>query len=138
MFDMGRDGILPAPVSSVHGKRLTPHVAAFITFFAALIIASLSTILLGGFNAFLFTATAATLGTLLVHVLINASMPSAIKNSGDKYTAVDVLLVAAAVIALAFVFYGTFLSISSPVIIGTVVFAAFVIASAVMATFRAK
>ena len=138
MFDMGRDGILPAPVSSVHGKRLTPHVAAFVTFFAALAIASLSTILLGGFNAFLFTATAATLGTLLVHVLINASMPSAIKNSGGRYTAVDVLLVAAAVIALAFVFYGTFLSISSPVIIGTVVFVAFVIASALMAAFRAR
>ncbi|MGC8601705.1 MAG: APC family permease [Thermoprotei archaeon] len=138
MFDMGRDGVLPQAISSVQGKRLTPHVAAFVTFFSALFIASVSTLIIGGFNAFLLTATAATLGTLLVHVIINLSMPSVIKNSGGTYGPIDLLLAVAAVIVLAFVFYGTFLSISPPVVAGALIFGAFTIASVALALSKGR
>ncbi len=133
MFDMARDGALPSGLSSVHGKRLTPHVAAFATFIIALGIATGATLEFGGFNAFLFTATAATLGTLLVHVVVNTSLLTMLKKMKASITPADLLLVFAAVLALAFVFYGTFISISPSVIYGTYTLIAFAAISGIYA-----
>jgi len=133
MFDMSRDGVLPRQLSSVHGKRLTPYLSAFVTFASALAVATVSTLILGGFNAFLFTATAATLGTLLVHITVNTSFLTMLKRLGSAIKLTDVLLVGAAVAALVLVFYSTFIAISVPVVYGTYTLIAFALVSAAFA-----
>jgi len=130
LYGMGRDGLVSSKLSSVHSKRLTPHVAAFTTFVSAMLVAAFGTLVLGGFNAFLMTATAATLGTLLVHAVVNVSYPALHKKEGGKISPVDLLLVGAAIAVLGFVFYGTFLSVSEPVLVGLAAFLIFSVFSA--------
>jgi amino acid transporter len=128
VFSMSRDNVLPGILSSIHSSRRTPHVAAGIMVIIAFAIGAISVVSLGGFNAFLYTGIAATLSALLVHMFANASLAGIVKKMKVKLNvAMDVIIPAISIVILAFVFYGSFISIDKIVIIASISFIAWVI-----------
>ncbi|WP_287961488.1 APC family permease [Acidiplasma sp.] len=128
VFSMSRDNVLPGILSSVHSERRTPHRAAGLMVVIAFIIGTVSVVTLGGFNAFLFTGIASTLGALAVHMIANASLPGIVYKLKLKLNiAADVILPAISIVILAFVFYGSFISINSVVIIASITFVVWLI-----------
>ncbi|EQB72056.1 MAG: hypothetical protein AMDU4_FER2C00158G0007 [Ferroplasma sp. Type II] len=128
VFSMSRDNILPGILSSVHSKRRTPNVAAGMMVILAFAIGAISVVALGGFNAFLYTGIAATLSALLVHMFANASLAGILHKLKLKLNlAMDVALPIISIAILAFVFYGSFVSIDRIVIIASVTFIVWVI-----------
>jgi len=123
MMAMARDGIIHESFSGV-SRRKTPHVSAAFVSAVSAIIAIVSAAVLGGFGAFIMTATAATLGVLLVHALINVSLPASDMHLHRSFYG-SVILSAVSVAVLGFIFYSTFMSISLPVIVGSLAFAVF-------------
>lgn len=123
---LSRDGVLPGRMSNIHETHKTPAVAGALIVVGAIIVGALSTIGLGGFNAFILTGIVATLGTLLVHMIVNASLPRILKKNGIKIGIVNILLPIVTIAVLIGVFYGTFVSISLPVIVGSYIFVAWV------------
>ncbi|MEM3186415.1 MAG: APC family permease [Conexivisphaerales archaeon] len=129
VFSMGRDRVLPASLSAVHKVHKTPHVSAVATVIAATFVAAVSVPLLGGggFNAFLFTGVVSTLATLLVHMIVNAALPNIRKRQNLPIGLVNVLLPVITIATLAYVFYGTFISISLPVVVAAYLFTAWIV-----------
>jgi len=130
MMSMSRDKMLPSGLSRIHNTHVTPWVAASTIVISAILIGSLSVIFMGGFNAFIFSATAATLGVLFVHALINASLPPLDRKFSGKFSYTNIAMTLVSIIIFAFIFYSTFISISLPVIAGTAVFIAWLVVSA--------
>ncbi len=126
IFSMGRDKVLPTRLSAVHDVHKTPHVSAIATVIAATAVASISVPLLGGggFNAFIFTGVVATLGTLLVHMIVNAALPVIRRKRNLAIGALNIILAVVTIGALIYVFYGTFISISTPVVVAAYLFTA--------------
>ncbi|MEM3671095.1 MAG: APC family permease [Thermoprotei archaeon] len=126
IFSMGRDKVLPSKLSAVHDVHKTPHVSAIVTVVAATAVGAISVPLLGGggFNAFLFTGVVSTLGTLLVHMIANAALPAIRHRKKLSVGILNVVLAIVTIGALAYVFYGTFVSISTPVLVAAYLFAA--------------
>ncbi|MEM0158691.1 MAG: APC family permease, partial [Thermoplasmataceae archaeon] len=131
LYAMARDGFFPNAVSTVHEKRLTPHVAAAIMALTSFFVAAASTVLMGGFNAFLFTGVAGTLGSLLVHIMANASLPKILHDSAKKVGIINMVLTVASLIILGFVFYGSFISVSQPVLVAAYLFVAWMVVGAI-------
>lgn len=128
VFSMSRDNVLPGILSSIHSSRRTPHVAAGIMVIIAFAIGAISVVSLGGFNAFLYTGIAATLSALLVHMFANASLAGIVQKMKLKLnTVMDVIIPAISIVILAFVFYGSFISIDRIVVIASISFIAWVI-----------
>jgi amino acid transporter len=128
VFSMSRDNVLPGILSSIHSSRRTPHVAAGIMVIIAFVIGAISVVALGGFNAFLYTGIAATLSALLVHMFANASLAGIVRKMKLKLnTVMDVIIPAISIVILAFVFYGSFISIDKIVVIASISFIAWVI-----------
>ncbi len=127
VFSMSRDNVLPGILSSIHSSRRTPHVAAGIMVIIAFAIGAISVVSLGGFNAFLYTGIAATLSALLVHMFANASLAGIVRKMKLKLnTVMDVIIPAISIVILAFVFYGSFISIDRIVVIASISFIAWV------------
>ena len=127
VFSMSRDNVLPGILSSIHSSRRTPHVAAGIMVIIAFAIGAISVVSLGGFNAFLYTGIAATLSALLVHMFANASLAGIVQKMKLKLnTVMDVIIPAISIVILAFVFYGSFISIDRIVVIASISFIAWV------------
>jgi amino acid transporter len=126
IFSMGRDKVLPSRLSAVHDVHKTPHISAIVTVIAATAVAAISVPLLGGggFNAFLFTGVVSTLGTLLVHMIVNAALPVIRRKRNLPMGILNIALTVITIAALMYVFYGTFISISTPVIVAAYLFAA--------------
>ena len=124
---LGRDGALPVKVSSVHEVHRTPAISAGLIVVAATVVAAVSTVAIGGFNAFILTGIVATLGTLLVHMMVNAALPRILQKNNLKIGLLNILLPVVTIGILIGVFYGTFVSISLPVIIGSYIFAAWAV-----------
>jgi len=61
MYTMSREGFIPEGFSRIHQIRMTPSTSAGVVAVAAFLISTAGIIFLNGFNAFLMTATAATL-----------------------------------------------------------------------------
>ncbi|AGO60533.1 APC family permease [Ferroplasma acidarmanus] len=139
VFSMSRDNVLPGILSSVHSHRQTPHVAAGVMVIISFIIGVISVITLGGFNAFLFAGIAATLSALLVHMIANASLAGILHKMKLKMNiAMDVVLPAVSIVILAFVFYGSFISIDNVVIIASVSFIVWAIAGLIYSAISRK
>ncbi|WMT52440.1 APC family permease [Ferroplasma acidiphilum] len=139
VFSMSRDNVLPGILSSVHSRRQTPHVAAGVMVIISFIIGVISVITLGGFNAFLFAGIAATLSALLVHMIANASLAGILHKMKLKMNiAMDVVLPAVSIVILAFVFYGSFISIDKVVIIASVSFIVWAIAGLIYSAISRK
>ena len=126
MMAMGRDGIIPERISRIHSVRKTPYIAAGIMTLASFIIGFAGVNILGGFPAFIMAAVAATLGVLFVHAMINVSLPRIEKRYSGRMSTSGLALSAVTVVIFALIFYSTFLSISLPVILGTVLFIAWI------------
>jgi len=126
IFSMGRDKVLSSRLSAVHDVHKTPHISAIVTVVAATAVAAISVPLLGGggFNAFIFTGVVATLGTLLVHMIANAALPVIRRKRNLSMGILNIALAVITIAALMYVFYGTFISISTPVIVAAYLFAA--------------
>ena len=124
---MSRDGALPLFLSRIHETRKTPYLAGAIMVVASIAVGAVAVVTLGGFNAFIFTGTVATLSALLVHMMANVSLPAILHKKGSKIGFMNAVLPVAVSIILVFVFYGTFISISEPVVIASVLFAAWAI-----------
>jgi amino acid transporter len=137
---LARNNILPNAMSRIHQKHQTPHVSAAVMGIGAFIIAAVGTVALGGggFNIFLVTGIVSTLPALLVHAIANAALPALNKKETRKWGALNVLLPIIAIVILGFVFYGTFISISSTVIIGSVIFLIWVVVGIVLSFARKK
>ncbi len=131
MMSMSRDRMLPSGLSKIHHTHVTPWVAASTVVISAILIGSISVIFMGGFNAFIFSATAATLGVLFVHALINASLPPLDRKFSGKFSYTNIAMTLVSIIIFAFIFYSTFISISLPVIAGTAVFIGWLLVSAI-------
>ncbi|MHB1812993.1 MAG: APC family permease [Thermoplasmataceae archaeon] len=129
MMAMSRDKMIPSGLSRIHSKRSTPWMSALTVVSSAIIIGSISVIFLGGFNAFIFSATAATLGVLFVHSIINASLPPLDRKFRGKFSYANIVISVISIIIFGFIFYSTFISISLPVIAGTVIFMAWLAVS---------
>lgn len=123
-LSLARNNVLPSFLAAIHPTRRTPHVSAAIMGVIAFIIASIGTVVLGGggFNMFLVAGVVSTLPALLVHAIANSSLPVLNKRATDKYGILNIILPLAAIVILAFVFYGTFISINREVIIASLVF----------------
>ena len=117
LYAMAKDGLFPRSISSVHKTHLTPHVASGVMALASFAIAAIATVTMGGFNAFLFTGVAGTLGSILVHIMANASPPKILKDKKLKVGYLNMIVTVVAIGFLGFIFYGSFISISSPVLI---------------------
>ena len=124
LYAMSKDGFFPDSVSKVHETHLTPHIASGIMAVASFAIAAIATVALGGFNAFIYTGVVSTLGSILVHMMANASLPKIVKDKKAKGTVMYLVTSVVAIVILAFVFYGTFISISQAVLIGAYTFVA--------------
>jgi|ACXJ01.1.fsa_nt_gi amino acid transporter len=137
---LARNNILPNAMSRIHHKHQTPHVSAAVMGIGAFLIAAVGTVALGGggFNIFLVTGIVSTLPALLVHAIANAALPALNKKETRKWGALNVLLPIIAIVILGFVFYGTFISISSTVIIGSVIFLIWVVVGIVLSFARKK
>jgi amino acid transporter len=127
LMTMARDGLVPKMFAKTHKKRLTPHIAAGAITLSALIISTVSALLLGGFTAFITVAIGATLGTLFVHILINSAFPSVNKRFTGKFGIGNIILSAVSIVIFLFILASTFLSINLAVIVGTAAFIAFTV-----------
>ncbi len=136
LYAMAKDNIFPERVSQVHAKHRTPHVASGIMALASFVIAAAATIGMGGFNAFLFTGVAGTLGSILVHIMANASLPRILKNKKLKVGYLNLLITVVAIVFLGFIFYGSFISISSPVLIAAYAFVGWMILGLIYIEYR--
>lgn len=132
-MQMARDGMLPKRVSSVHQTHRTPHIAGAVMVLASVIISSVAVVTIGGFNAFILTGTVATLAAVLVHSLVNASLPPILRRKKAGIGLLNILLPVVTIVILGFVFYGTYISISLPVIISSYIFGAWAIVGVVYA-----
>ena len=124
LYAMAKDGFFPDSISSVHATRMTPHIASGILALVSFAIAAIATVTMGGFSAFLYTGVVSTLGSILVHMMANAALPKIVKDKKAKGTIAYLVISVAAILILAFVFYGTFISISAPVLIAAYSFVA--------------
>lgn len=131
MMAMSRDKMVPSGLSRIHGKYSTPWIAAVTVVISSIMIGTVSVILLGGFEAFIFSATSATLGVLFVHSVINGSLPSLDRKFAGKFSYTNILLSAVSIVIFAFIFYSSFISISLPVIAGAGVFLAWIAVSGI-------
>ena len=129
MMAMGEDGIIHRNFSTTGEKHRTPHVAALFIAIVAGIVGIVSNLLMGGFDAFIFAATAATLGVLFVHSVISASLPGIEHKESSGMRISSIAMGAAAIVIFIFIFYSTFLTISTGVIAGAALFAAFSLAN---------
>jgi amino acid transporter len=137
MMAMGRDGIINRRFAITSEKHRTPYFSAMFVVLIAAAVGIVSNIIMGGFNAFLFAATAATLGVLLVHAVISASLPGMERSEPQGIKISSVVMSVAAIGIFAFIFYSTFLTISYGVIAGTVLFAAFTVGNVINSITRA-
>lgn len=128
-LSMSRDGILPSSLSKVHDTRRTPHLAGLVMVSAAVIMGFLSVEFLGPFGGFLFTGVLSTLAALLVHMIANLSLPAILRKNNQRIGVSNVALPVIVTGILAYVFYGTFISISLPVIAASASFGAWVVFS---------
>ncbi len=133
---MSRDGVLPLFLSRIHATRKTPHLAAAIMVTASVAVGAVSVVEMGGFNAFIFTGTVATLSALLVHMMANMSLPAILHKKGSKIGWLNVVLPVAVSLILVLVFYGTFISISAPVITASELFAGWAVFGIVYSIWR--
>ena len=138
MMAMGRDGTINRRFAITSEKHKTPYFSAMFIVVIAAVVGIASNLIMGGFNAFLFAATAATLGVLLVHAVISASLPGMERSENDGMRISSVIMSVAAIGIFLFIFYSTFLSISYGVIAGTVLFAAFTVVNLVNSLARKK
>ena len=138
MMAMGRDGIINRRFALTSEKHKTPYFSAMFVVLISAAVGIASDIIMGGFNAFLFAATAATLGVLLVHAVISASLPGMEKSEHESMRISSVAMSVAAIGIFGFIFYSTFLSISYGVIAGTVLFAAFTVANLINSVARRR
>lgn len=138
LYAMTRDGFFPEQVSRVHSRYQTPHVAAGVMAIASFLIAAISTVLMGGFNAFLFTGVAGTLGSILVHIMANASLPKILRDREKRIGYVNMAVTAVAIGFLAFIFYGSFISISIPVLVAAYSFVAWMVAGLIYIELRTR
>ncbi|BAB60077.1 amino acid transporter [Thermoplasma volcanium GSS1] len=135
-LSMSRDGVLPRFLSEVHEKRKTPHFAGLVMVIASVIIGLLSVEFLGPFGGFLFTGVLSTLAALLVHMLANLSLPVIIKKKANKVGVLNVALPVTVTAILVYVFYGTFVSISTPVVAASISFGAWATFAAIFSVVR--
>ena len=84
------------------------------------------------------TGIVSTLPALLVHAIANAALPKLNKMDSNKYGALNIVLPIIAIVILGFVFYGTFISISYTVILGSVIFLIWVVVGIVLSIVRKK
>ncbi len=123
VYSMSMDNVLPGILSNIHSSRKTPHLAAGFMVILAFIIGAVSVLSIGGFNAFLLTGIVSTMGALAVHIIANGSLPGLIIKLKKKFNPfMDGILPAVSIGVLLFVFYGTFISVDTVVIIGSVIF----------------
>lgn len=139
-MSLARNKILPDPLANIHQKHQTPHVSAAVMGIAAFIVAAVGTVALGGggFNIFIVTGIVSTLPALLVHAIANAALPKLNKMDSNRYGAMNIALPVIAIVILAFVFYGTFISVSYEVIVGSIIFLAWVAVGIVLSVARRK
>jgi amino acid transporter len=139
-MSLARNNILPNVLTSIHHKHQTPHISAAAMGIAAFLVAAIGTVVLGGggFNIFLVTGIVSTLPALLVHAIANAALPKLNKMDSNKYGALNIVLPIIAIVILGFVFYGTFISISYTVILGSVIFLIWVVVGIVLSIVRKK
>lgn len=117
IYSMSRDGYLPKYFYAVHKKYKSPHRALGLTAILVILMAGIGSVIFyytqGGFfngflNEFLFFATASTVSTLIIHVLVNTSLSI----SGDKrstsplkYITHYLLPIGSTVIAIVAIYY---------------------------------
>ncbi len=126
---MSREGMIPKGLSRIHPVRLTPSVSAAMVASAAFAIAALGVLFLGGFTAFLMAATAATLGVILVHALVNVSLPSLERKNPSGIQRSSLAATVVSVILFGFIFISTFIVPEPGLESGTIAFAAWIIIS---------
>ena len=127
MMAMGRDGIINKRFALTGRKHMTPYFSALFVVVLAASAGIISNLILGGFSAFLFAATAATLGVLFVHGVISASLPGIERKEKFGMRVSSIAMSAVAILIFAFIFGSTFLTIAPGVIPGAVLFAAFTV-----------
>jgi amino acid transporter len=138
LMSLGRDNLAPSFLASSHKKYSTPYVSAGVIAVSAFIISSVSTLMLGGFTAFVMVAIGATLGVLFVHIIINSSYPRINKRFDGRYGPISILLSTVSIVIFGFILYSTFLSINSSVIIGTLSFVAWSVITVIYTFLKRK
>ena len=114
LMSMGRNGLLPENVGSVHPNYRTPHIAATIITGIALAIALIAGAIWGTVTAFGVLAVTLTAGALMIYILGNIGLPVFYRRShpGEFNWFFHALLPLGAIILLGYVFFRTFYPIA--------------------------
>ena len=114
LMSMGRNGLLPENIGSVHPNYRTPHVAATIITATSLIIALVSGAIWGTVTAFGVLAVTLTAGALMIYILGNVGLPVFYRRNhpGEFNIFFHALLPLLAIVLLGYVFFRTFYPIA--------------------------
>jgi amino acid transporter len=104
LYSMGRYATLPGRLGTVHARHRTPHVAVTLACGVALV-AGLVLLPIGALDAFGLTGTFATLGFLVVYLLVCIAAPIDLRRSGGVSSG-QVALGAIGVVLVGFVMVG--------------------------------
>ena len=129
MYTMAKDGFLPDFLSQTHSKYESPHNALLFDTMVGLVIFTVTGWGMGPLNGFLVTGIWTGAGTLIEHLMLNASLPlyfKKIKQYKMEYALAPILATGIYVFAL----YGTFISINVYVMLSAAVIAAWLVAGA--------
>lgn len=133
IYAMSQKGIVPKRLSKLHPSYRTPTASAVTVAFSAATVGIISYLVLGGIEAFIMAASAATLGVILVHVVVNISLPSIERKFSGRYGSINIVASAISIIIFAFIFYSSFLQISTGLETGILLFVMWTIIASVSA-----
>ncbi len=110
LMSMGRNGLLPARIGSVHQDYNTPHVAAAVISGLALVIALTAGLIWGTLVGFGVLAITLTAGALMIYILGNIALPVFYRNHvpGGFNWLLHLVLPVMAVLLLGYVLYRNF------------------------------
>ena len=135
MYTMAKDGMLIDKLSETHPKHKSPHISLIVNTVIGLVIFTFTGWYFGAFNGFIITGLWTGTGTIIDHILINTSLPLYFKRLKELKVTYVLVPLLATVIYL-FALYGSFLSVSTLVLIGVGFMVVWLVAGALIYLFK--
>ena len=120
VFHMGRVGLLPERLGTVHNEHRTPAPALWVLFVLELVFSVVAGLIWGPINGFIVLIVAATAGGLLSHLVANvALMRFSVKHNVFNLVT-RALLPAVSIVLIGLAVYGNFFPVTYPAWVGAV------------------
>lgn len=135
MYTMAKDGMLVGRLADTHRVHKSPHISLMANTLIGLVIFTFTGWYFGPFNGFIITGLWTGTGTIIDHILINTSLPLYFRKLKQMKASYVIVPLVATVIYV-FALYGSFLSVDTLVLIGVGFMVAWLIAGAVIYSFK--